>query len=62
MRWTRQLVRDGLDSALRHHPGVRAAVPGLEKAVLAGELTPALAARQILETFLAPPDGGTGTA
>jgi LAO/AO transport system kinase len=34
------------------HPGVRAAVPDLEKAVLAGELTPALAARQILDTFL----------
>jgi LAO/AO transport system kinase len=30
---------------------VRAAVPDLEKAVLSGELTPALAAQQILETF-----------
>jgi LAO/AO transport system kinase len=42
---------------LRHHPGVRAEAPGLEKAVLAGELTPALAAQQIMQTFLAaPPD------
>jgi LAO/AO transport system kinase len=51
VRWTWQLVRDGLDHALRAHPGVRATAPGLEEAVLAGELTPALAARQILETF-----------
>ena len=44
------------------HPGVRAAAPELEKAVLAGELTPALAARQILDTFLAaPPEPGTPT-
>ncbi|MGY1824762.1 MULTISPECIES: methylmalonyl Co-A mutase-associated GTPase MeaB [unclassified Blastococcus] len=53
VRWTWQLVRDGLEHALRAHPGVRAAVPDLEKAVLAGELTPALAARQVLDTFRA---------
>jgi LAO/AO transport system kinase len=53
VRWTWQLVRDGLESALRHHPGVRSSAPELEKAVLAGELTPALAAQQILQTFLA---------
>lgn len=29
--------------------------PDLEKAVLAGELTPALAAQQILDAFLADP-------
>jgi LAO/AO transport system kinase len=57
VRWTWQLVRDGLESALRHHPGVRELAPVLEKAVLAGELTPALAARQILEVFLATPEG-----
>ncbi|RBY77768.1 methylmalonyl Co-A mutase-associated GTPase MeaB [Geodermatophilus sp. TF02-6] len=56
VRWTRQLVRDGLEHRLRAHPGVRAAAPELEKAVLAGELTPALAAQQLLETFLATPD------
>ena len=55
VRWTWQLVRDGLESARRHHPGVRAVSPQLEKAVLAGELTPALAAQQILQTFLAAP-------
>ncbi|SEK26324.1 LAO/AO transport system kinase [Blastococcus sp. DSM 46786] len=53
VRWTWQLVRDGLEHQLRAHPGVRAAVPDLEKAVLAGELTPALAAQQILSTFRA---------
>ena len=52
VRWTWQLVRDGLESRLRAHPGVRSAVPDLEKAVLTGELTPALAAQQILATFL----------
>jgi LAO/AO transport system kinase len=57
VRWTWQLVHDGLESALRHHPGVRSAAPALEKAVLTGELTPALAAQQLLETFL---DARTG--
>jgi LAO/AO transport system kinase len=52
VRWTWQLVRDGLEHRLRAHPAVRASAPELEKAVLAGELTPALAARQLLETFL----------
>ncbi|MFW3169896.1 methylmalonyl Co-A mutase-associated GTPase MeaB [Geodermatophilus sp. CPCC 206100] len=52
VRWTWQLVRGELEHRLRAHPGVRAAAPELEKAVLAGELTPALAARQLLETFL----------
>jgi LAO/AO transport system kinase len=55
VRWTRRLVRDGLESALRTHPGVKAAAPELEQQVLAGELTPALAARQLLDTFLAAP-------
>jgi LAO/AO transport system kinase len=55
VRWTWQLVRDGLEHALRSHPGVRSLAPQLEKAVLAGELTPALAARQIRDTFLAAP-------
>jgi LAO/AO transport system kinase len=52
VRWTWQLVRDGLEHRLREHPAVRSSAPELEKAVLAGELTPALAARQLLETFL----------
>jgi LAO/AO transport system kinase len=52
VRWFWQLVRDGLEHQLRAHPEVRAATPELEAAVLAGELTPALAARQVLDTFL----------
>ncbi|HEX2074247.1 MAG TPA: methylmalonyl Co-A mutase-associated GTPase MeaB, partial [Geodermatophilus sp.] len=56
VRWTWHLVHDGLEHALRSHPGVRSAAPELEKAVLAGELTPALAAQQLLETFLAAPE------
>jgi LAO/AO transport system kinase len=56
VRWTWQLVRDGLEHRLRTHPGVREQAPQLEKAVLAGELTPALAARQLLATFLAAPE------
>ncbi len=56
VRWTWQLVRDGLEHQLRQHPGVRASTPELEKAVLAGELTPALAARQLLQTFRDAPD------
>ena len=55
VRWTRQLVRDGLEHALRTHPGVKAAAPDLEAQVLAGELTPALAARQLLDAFLGSP-------
>lgn len=55
VRWTWQLVRDGLEHQLRAHPGVRSAVPDLEKAVLAGELPPALAAQRLLETFLRTP-------
>jgi LAO/AO transport system kinase len=56
VRWTWQLVRDSLEHQLRSHPGVRSAVPDLEKAVLSGELTPALAAQQILQAFTASPE------
>ncbi len=55
VRWTWQLVRDGLESRLREHPAVRASSGDLERQVLAGELTPALAARELLGTFLADP-------
>jgi LAO/AO transport system kinase len=55
VRWTWQLVRDGLEHQLRHHPAIRASAPDLEKRVMAGELTPALAAQQILQAFLAAP-------
>ena len=52
VRWTRQLVRDALEHRLRSHPAVRSLAPEVEKQVLAGELTPALAAQQILDAFL----------
>ncbi|MPR00307.1 methylmalonyl Co-A mutase-associated GTPase MeaB [Modestobacter sp. I12A-02628] len=55
VRWTWGMVRDGLDHRLREHPGVRSLAPDLERQVLAGELTPALAARQLLQTFLSTP-------
>src|SRR3954463_10650924 len=58
VRWTWQLVRDGLEHRLRAHPGVRSLVQDLEKAVLAGEATPAYAAQEILEVFLAAQDPG----
>jgi LAO/AO transport system kinase len=58
VRWTWQLVRDGLEQALRAHPGVRELAPQLEKDVLAGELTPALAAQQIRDAFLEDPSRG----
>jgi len=58
VRWVWQLVRDGLEHQLRGHPAVRAAVPGLEAAVLSGELTPALAAQQILADFLGATPAG----
>ena len=51
VRWVWQMVRDGLEHQLRAHPAVRAAAPDLEAAVLAGELTPALAARRLLDAF-----------
>ncbi|WP_299952312.1 methylmalonyl Co-A mutase-associated GTPase MeaB [uncultured Modestobacter sp.] len=54
VRWTWQLVRDGLEHQLREHPAVRSAAPELEAAVLAGELTPALAAQQLLDAFASP--------
>src|SRR5215207_10662244 len=57
VRWTWQMVRDALEHQLRVHPGVRSAVPQLEKAVLSGALTPALAAQQILGTFLRSAEG-----
>jgi len=51
VRWTWRMVRDSLEHDLREHPAVRALTPELERAVQAGELTPSLAAAQILEAF-----------
>ncbi|MGY1842615.1 methylmalonyl Co-A mutase-associated GTPase MeaB [Modestobacter sp. SYSU DS0875] len=52
VRWVWQLVRDGLEHRLREHPSVRSLAPELEREVLSGELTPALAARRLLGSFL----------
>ncbi len=61
VRWVWQLVRDELEHRLRTQPQVRAVVPELEDAVLAGELTPTLAAQQILDRFLGGPEQATAT-
>jgi LAO/AO transport system kinase len=49
--WTWTMVRDTLLTRLSEHPGVRAITPGLERQVADGELTPTLAAEQILKEF-----------
>lgn len=51
VRWTWRMVRDALEHDLREHPTVRAFTPEMERAVQAGELSPSLAARQILDAF-----------
>lgn len=49
--WTWSMVREQLLGQLRTHPGVRAVVPALERAVASGELTATLAAERILAAF-----------
>ena len=46
--WTRALVRDGLLALVREDPAIRDLVAELERQVLAGTLTPVLAAERIL--------------
>jgi LAO/AO transport system kinase len=46
--WTWQLVRDEVLDRVFSNPAVRKARAEVERQVLAGELTPALAAQQIL--------------
>lgn len=53
--WTWAMVREQLLGRLSTHPTVRAVVPGVERAVSSGELTPTLAAQRILEAFAADP-------
>ncbi|SEO69782.1 methylmalonyl Co-A mutase-associated GTPase MeaB [Trujillonella endophytica] len=62
VRWTWQLVRSGLEHRLRAHPQVRSRAPELERSVLAGEVTPARAAQELLELFLADPERTTAPA
>jgi LAO/AO transport system kinase len=51
--WTWAMVREGLLARLRDSPAVRDLAPGLEEQVLAGSLTPAQAADQILSALSA---------
>jgi LAO/AO transport system kinase len=51
--WTWSLVRERLLLQLREHPRVKEKVPEAERAVRDGELTPALAADDILRAFSA---------
>jgi LAO/AO transport system kinase len=51
VRWTWAMVQDRLFTALREHPVVRELAPELERAVLDGTLTPAVAAERILRAF-----------
>ncbi|NJP88009.1 methylmalonyl Co-A mutase-associated GTPase MeaB [Nonomuraea sp. FMUSA5-5] len=51
VRWTWTLVQDRLLAELRGDPGVAEIAGEVEREVLAGELTPALAAEKILSVF-----------
>jgi LAO/AO transport system kinase len=51
LRWTWSMVDEGLLTAVREHPDVAAAIPGLERDVLDGRMTPTSAAETILRTF-----------
>ncbi|MER6580498.1 methylmalonyl Co-A mutase-associated GTPase MeaB [Nonomuraea sp. NPDC001023] len=54
VQWTWTLVRDRLLAELRHDPEVAAITAEVEREVLAGELTPALAADRLLSVFKRP--------
>ena len=51
LRWTWSMVDEGLLAAVREHPEIAAALPGLERDVLEGRMTPTTAAETILRTF-----------
>jgi LAO/AO transport system kinase len=54
VRWTWRMVRERLLVRLKDHPRVKEITGELEREVLDGELTPALAADRILAAFLEP--------
>ncbi|PRX44350.1 LAO/AO transport system kinase [Prauserella shujinwangii] len=60
--WTWSMVRERLLDQLSAHPGVRAVVPEVERAVRDGELTATLAAERILAAFSSPGRGDTPRA
>jgi LAO/AO transport system kinase len=49
VEWMWRVVRDRLLDRLQSDEGVREALPAVERAVRAGELTPTLAAEQLLD-------------
>ncbi|AEA25323.1 methylmalonyl Co-A mutase-associated GTPase MeaB [Pseudonocardia benzenivorans] len=51
VEWMWAMVRDQLMDRLRSDPGVKAALPALEKEVRAGDMPPSLAARTLLEAL-----------
>ena len=51
LRWMWSMVEDRLLGAVRSHPAVAAALPGLEADVVEGRVTPTLAASRILDAF-----------
>jgi len=52
--WMWSQVHDTLEARLKADPQVAAQLPALERAVMAGELAPATAARRLLQAFLGP--------
>jgi len=51
LRWTWSMVDEGLLAAVREHPEIATALPGLERDVLEGRMTPTSAAETILRLF-----------
>jgi LAO/AO transport system kinase len=58
VQWLRSMLEDRLMQALRQHPGVRALLPELERAVADDRLTPTLAVDRILAAFGIVATGG----
>ena len=55
VEWTWSMVRDTVLDRVLSSPGVRAIRSDVERQVREGELTPALAAQQILDAVEPPP-------
>jgi LAO/AO transport system kinase len=51
LRWMWDMVDEGLRNAVREHPGVDAALRGLERDIVEGRTTPTTAAETILRLF-----------
>jgi LAO/AO transport system kinase len=56
VQWMWSMVRDRLMDRLQSDPAVKSALPELEREVRGGELTPTLAAEQILDLLKSSPD------